>query len=106
MENLIQVEREISELKAYQAAAAEQHKTIFQRLDKQDKMIESVQSLARSVDRLTSQQAETKSKVSSLCDTVEEIKSRPAKRWQGLVEKVIYTVAGAVIMFILSRIGL
>lgn len=106
MENILHLERELAEVKAKQAAADEQHKTIFQRLDKQDRMIESVQKLATSVERLTLKQDETQKKVDSMGDDLAEIKAKPAKRWDGLVNHVLCTVAGALAMYLLMKLGL
>ena len=37
---------------------------------------------------------------------VDALESRPAKRWEGLVEKSIWAVCAAVIAFLLGRVGL
>ena len=106
MENILAIEREMAEIKAKQAAADEQHKTIFQRLDKQDKMIESVHKLATSVEKLAMKQDAMETKLGNLCSDVDEIKSKPAKRWEGIVEKVIFTVVGALVAYVLARMGI
>lgn len=106
MENILALEREMAEIKAKQAAADEQHKTIFQRLDKQDKMIESVHKLATSVEKLAMKQDAMETKLGNLCSDVDEIKSKPAKRWEGIVEKVIFTVVGALVAYVLARMGI
>lgn len=106
MENIIRLEHEIAEIKAHQAASDEQHKTIFRRLDKQDEMIESVQKLASSVERLTLKQESTQIKVDSLCEDMDEIKAKPAKRWEEIVRNAICTVVGALVMYVLTRLGL
>lgn len=106
MENIIRLEHEIAEIKAHQAASDEQHKTIFRRLDKQDEMIESVQKLASSVERLTLKQESTQKKVDSLCEDMDEIKAKPGKRWEEIVRNAICTVVGALVMYVLTRLGL
>jgi seryl-tRNA synthetase len=106
MENILAIERELADLKAKQAAADEQHKTIFQRLDKQDKMIESVRMLATSVEKLAMKQDTMETKLGDLCTDVDEIKSKPAKRWEGMVEKAIFTVVGAFVAYVLARLGI
>ena len=106
MENIIRLEHEIAEIKAHQAASDEQHKTIFRRLDKQDEMIESVQKLASSVERLTLKQESTQIKVDSLCEDMDEIKAKPGKRWEEIVRNAICTVVGALVMYVLTRLGL
>ena len=106
MENIIRLEHEIAEIKAHQAASDEQHKTIFRRLDKQDEMIESVQKLASSVERLTLKQESTQKKVDSLCEDMDEIKAKPGQRWEEIVRNAICTVVGALVMYVLTRLGL
>lgn len=106
MDTIIAIEREMADLKAKQAAADEQHKTIFQRLDKQDKMIESVRMLATSVEKLAMKQDTMETKLGDLCTDVDEIKSKPAKRWEGIVEKAIFTVVGAFVAYVLAQLGI
>ena len=106
MENILALGREMAEIKAKQAAADEQHKTIFQRLDKQDKMIESVHKLATSVEKLAMKQDAMETKLGNLCSDVDEIKSKPVKRWEGIVEKVIFTVVGALVAYVLAQMGI
>lgn len=106
MDNILAIERELADVKAKQAAADEQHKTIFQRLDKQDKMIESVHKLATSVEKLAMKQDAMETKLGNLCTDVDEIKSKPAKRWERIVEKVLFTVVGAFVAYVLAQLGI
>lgn len=106
MDNILAIERELADVKAKQAAADEQHKTIFQRLDKQDKMIESVHKLATSVEKLAMKQDAMETKLGNLCTDVDEIKSKPAKRWESIVEKVLFTVVGAFVAYVLAQLGI
>ena len=105
-QELLRIERELAEIKSKQAAADEQHKTIFRRLDKQDEMIESVRKLATSVERLTLKQDNIQNKVDDLCADVDEIKAKPGKRWESIVEKVILTIVGALVGAALVKLGL
>lgn len=106
MEDIIRIEREIADIQAKQAAADEQHRTIFRRLDKQDEMIESVHKLATSVERLTLKQDSIQSKVDNLCSDMDEIKAKPGKRWESIVEKVILAVVAALVGAALAKFGL
>lgn len=38
--------------------------------------------------------------------TVQVMKDKPGKRWDGAVEKIIYTVLGAIVACLLVRLGL
>ena len=106
MEQALQIERELNEIRAKQASAEAQHSEIFRRLKKQDELIDSVHSLAMSVSQLATKQVGIEKTLNNLCGDVEEIKNKPAKRWDGLVEKLIMTVLSAVAGFILAKLGM
>lgn len=106
MEQALAFERELKDLTSRMAKAEEQHKTLFSRLDKQEKLLDTVHSLALSVNEIANKQENIQDKLNNLCDDVEVIKEKPAKRWEGLVEKVLYTVAGAMIAYMLGKMGI
>ena len=106
MENILQLEREIKDVSTRLAAAEEQNKTLFSRLDRQEKMLDTVHKLALSVSELAHNLSAVQTKVDGLCEDVEEIKEKPGKRWEGMVEKVIFTIAGAVVTFALAKLGI
>lgn len=106
MDQILQIERELNEIRSKQAAADEQHRTIFRRLDQQDKLLETVHTLATSVSVMSNEQGQLKRAVDGLCMDVEEIKSKPAKRWEGVVEKILFAIVGAMVTFILAKIGI
>lgn len=87
---------------AAQARIEEQIKSIFKRLDEQKQMIESIHKLATSVELLASAQKSTEKKVDALTHEVEEIKYKPAKRW----DLVITALISAVMAFLLAEFGL
>ncbi|MCI9331304.1 MAG: hypothetical protein HFG05_03920 [Oscillibacter sp.] len=45
-------------------------------------------------------------KLDALTGKVEGLEAKPAKRWEGLVEKALWAVCAAVIAFLLGRVGL
>ena len=49
---------------------------------------------------------ETSAGTKDLKKDVEELKAKPGKRWDGIVEKAIWAVVAAVIAFLLARFGL
>ncbi|MEG2621395.1 MAG: hypothetical protein RSC06_00720 [Clostridia bacterium] len=89
-----------------QARMSEQIKGALRRIDEQKKLIESVQDLALSVKLLAQSQKGTESKVDVLSKDVETLKAKPAKKWESLVEKVIFAVVGGVIAYLMTRAGL
>ena len=88
------------------AAQKEQIKTLFNRVDEQKTLTESVHKLAISLERLTSAQKSTADKVDDLTGDVEELKNKPAKRWDSATTVVITVIITAVVTFILTQIGL
>lgn len=69
------------------------------RQDNLDKLVSSVAVMATKQDHIEGDVKEIKANVKTLTE-------KPAKRWDTLVEKVIWAVASAVIAFLLARIGL
>lgn len=62
--------------------------------------------LATSVAVMAEQMKTMNSSVSTLTNEVESLKEKPGKRWEGLVEKIIWAVAAALLGFIFAQIGL
>ena len=82
------------------------------RLDAMEGQIDAVNRLATSVEVLVTENKhqteaikEVKADVTSLNGKVEAIEQKPAKKWDGLVEKVVWALVAAAITFILTRIG-
>lgn len=88
------------------ATQKEQIKTLFTRVNEQKTLTDSVHKLAISLERLTSAQKSTADKVDDLTGDVEELKNKPAKRWDSATTVVITAIITAVITFILTQIGL
>ena len=86
---------DMNELGAAIARQEEQIKGLARRMDNLEKLTESVNKLAISVERLTSQQATTETQISALTSDVNEIRDRPAKNWQAVVAAVISALVGA-----------
>lgn len=63
-------------------------------------------SLATSVAVMTEQMKNMNASMTKLTTEVEEIKDKPAQRWDSLVEKVLWAVVAAFVGFALAQIGL
>jgi seryl-tRNA synthetase len=77
------------------------------------KRLDCVERKQGELDKLVSTVAVIATKQQTIEDDVKEIKTdvkvlseKPAKRWDGAVDKIIMTVLGAVIIYILAQIGL
>lgn len=84
----------------------EQIKTAFNRIDEVKSLAESVHKLATTVEILAHEQKDTNNKVDKLTSDVEEIKEKPAKRWDSVAKVIITAIATAIVTLILTQIGL
>lgn len=100
------LEKIVSDLQQKMAAAEEQHKTLFRRIEKTEKIAESVSELALSMRDLANAQQHTDEKLTGLCKDVSEIKQKPAKRWETLTMDIMKVVVGGVIGFLLVKLGI
>ena len=62
--------------------------------------------LATSVAVMAEQLKHMNDGVAALTGEVEELKEKPSKRWEGLVEKTIWFVISALLGFVIAQIGL
>ena len=77
------------------ARQEEQIKGLARRMDNLEKLTESVNKLAISVERLTAQQASTDTEIETLTGKVNELEAKPAKRWDTVIAAVISALIGA-----------
>ena len=83
------------------------------RLEHLEKQQEAIHSLAASIQVMASEQKHqteaintVREDVSRLDSKVDALEMKPGKRWEGLVDKLIWGVAGAVLAFLLARMGI
>lgn len=100
------LERIVSDLQQRFAAAEEQHKTLFRRIEKAERLTDSVNELALSVRDLVNAQQTTDKKLTGLCSDVAEMKEKPGKRWESIVMDVLKVIVGGVVGFLLVKLGI
>ena len=66
----------------------------------------ALNDLARSIAVMSQKLNTIEEKVDTTADDVNELKLKGSKRWDALIEKVIFTAVGAVITYLLMRAGL
>lgn len=71
----------------------EQLEEVKKRLDNQDELISSVAVLAKEQEHIQKDVGEIKADVKALTD-------KPAKRWEGLVDKILLVLAGAFVAWL------
>jgi predicted nuclease with TOPRIM domain len=76
------------------------------RIKKLEAENKSLHDLATSVAVMAEQLKSMNTNVSTLKTDVEELKEKPAKRWNTLVDKIVWAIAAALIGFVLAKIGL
>ena len=77
------------------ARMEEQIKSLDRRMGNLEKLTESVQTLALSVQELATKQSSTEHDVEALTNEVAEIRDKPAKRWDAIVAALIAGLVGA-----------
>jgi len=100
------IEKAVVDLQKDMAAAEEQHKTLFRRIEKTEKLADSVSELALSVRDLVNAQKTTDSKVTKLCSDMDDIKQKPAKKWETVTAEFFKIVFAAAVGFLLAKLGL
>lgn len=81
-----------SEFNRYRSASSDTHRQMFDRIGALE------QGRAAEIEKLDS----IKETVETLAETVNGIASKPGKRWDGLVDKLIFLAAGAVLAWVVS----
>ncbi len=83
------------------------------RLDDLDGKVDTLQRLTTAVEVMASEQKhqsdtmdEIKTDVMALGKKVDAVEKKPGKRWESIVDKLIWAVLGGVVAFLLAQIGL
>ena len=73
--------------------------SLEQKVDNLADVVGVLQAMQKDLEHLSKDVTETRA-------DVKELKEKPAKRWDTLVEKILWGVVGAVLTFILAKGGL
>jgi hypothetical protein len=84
----------------------ERSKSNTKRIDEIKKRQDNLDELVVTVKALAVREENVESDVKEIKNDVKSITGKSGKRWDGLVDKIVWAVAAALIAFILSRIGL
>ena len=88
-----ELEKDVNELRKQNSSS---HERIFDRLGELEKQ-EGIQVV---------QYEHILEKLDQLSGDVKELKAKPAKRWEGIVEKAIGLVVAAIVGYVLAQVGL
>lgn len=81
-------------------------KSNTRRLDKVEKWQADFGDLISTVKVLADREERVEKDVGEIKETVQEIKEKPGKRWEGVVDKILFTVVGALAAYVLLKLGI
>lgn len=84
----------------------ERAKSNTKRLDEVEERQNNLDELVASVRVLATREERVEKDVTEIKSDVKSIKEKPGKRWEAMVDKIVWAVLAAVIAFLLGRVGL
>lgn len=87
-------------------AIEDDNEVIYQRLDKQSALVQDIQELSSSVAVLANNMKSMLDEQQRQNKRLEELEKKPVKRWDAVIDKIVMTVLGALIAFVLLQAGL
>lgn len=87
-------------------AIEDDNEVIYQRLNKQSALVQDIQQLSSSVAVLANNMKSMLDEQQRQNKRLEELEKKPVKRWDAVVDKIVMTVLGALIAFVLLQVGL
>lgn len=84
----------------------ERSKSNTHRLDELEKRQDNLEELTGTVKVLAVREENVEADVKEIKSDVKSLTNKPGQRWDSLVDKIILTVAAAIVGFILAKIGL
>lgn len=100
--DLPEITRNIVELREFEAGTREQIRTIFNRLDKQDAIIDSLRALTANVGTLAEGQERIEKNVKAVRADVDELKERPMKNYDKVRWTIITALASGIVGYVLK----
>lgn len=81
-------------------------KSNVKRLDEMEKRQDDLEVLATSVAALAARQERVEEDVKEIKSDVKSMAAKPGKRWDAIVDKALWAVIGAALVYILNNVGL
>lgn len=98
----ISLDKRVELLEFSNKAHSDTHKEIFDRLRKLEindaTQIEQYKSIIKELAGLSLS-------IHTLTEKLSEVESKPAKRWEGIVDKTIWTVIGGVVIILIAAVA-
>lgn len=87
-------------------AVEDRAKSNTHRLEAVEKRQDNLDELVSTVKVLAVREENVETTVEEIKSDVKSLTNKPAQRWDSLVDKIILTVAAAVVGFVLAKIGM
>ena len=87
-------------------AIEDDNEVIYQRLNKQSALVQDIQQLSSSVAVLANNMKSLLDEQQRQNKRLEELEKKPVKRWDAVIDKIVMTVLGALIAYVLLHVGL
>ena len=87
-------------------AIEDDNEVIYQRINKQAALVEDIQQLSSSVAILANNMKSMLEEQQRQNQRLEDLEKKPVKRWDAVIDKIVMTVLGALITFVLLQAGL
>ena len=87
-------------------AIEDDNEIIYQRLNKQAALVQDIQQLSSSVAVLANNMKSMLDEQQRQNKRLEELEKKPVKRWDAVIDKIVMTVLGALIAYVLLQVGL
>jgi predicted nuclease with TOPRIM domain len=84
----------------------ERSKSNSHRIDELEKRQDNLEELTGTVKVLAVREQNVENDVKEIKNDVKALTNKPVKRWENLSEKIILTIASAVVGFILAKFGI
>ena len=81
-------------------------KSNTKRLDVVEKWQADFGDLISTVKVLADREERVEKDVGEIKETVQEIKEKPGKRWEGVITNILYTVIGIVVAYLFMKAGI
>lgn len=98
--------KDVSELKEWRGRAEEQHRSMERRIESTENIVEGLRTIAEAVNTTGTRVDMMGERVDKIATDVEDIKNRPAKRWEDIVQKILLTATGVFVGWLLKKIGI
>lgn len=102
----LETEKRWADFSVRMKSIEDNNEVIYQRLNKQAALVKDIQQLSASVAVLANNMKSLLEEQQLQNKRLEELEKKPAKRWDAVIDKIIMTVLGALIAFVLLQAGL